>query len=447
MLREHLYRAVGLFAVLGAVLLLALPGAAFAPNASTAQVRDVYFASHNSNNQIVGGAYSYDSNGNATDYRGFEFDYDYEDLPTGVTGGMYGDGSVTMAFRADGLRAWKSSNNGGWFSYYLYDGDKVVCELDSSGNLQSDGAYAYGPNGLVLWREVSTANRYLTYAFDPLGSHVQTLYFNGSSLSIRRFAVYDAFGKRHWDKTSTGSDTNIPGCVGYAGQWGCYTDHETRMSQTDTPLVLTGIRYYDPITARFVTRDPMLGINDYAYCGNNPVGRVDSDGQVLETIADVVGIGWSTYDLIRNPSWANLGYLAWDVGATIVPFVPGSYTAKGVKIASKGIKAATKTRKATQAAKVAKGGSKGIRAARSAIEIHHLLPRQFKRQFARVGLDIEKFKIPMSKAGHRLKPGGLHTGPENWNRMWDQFFKETKNPSKKQILNQLEYMRGRFGIK
>ncbi|NLN74813.1 MAG: RHS repeat-associated core domain-containing protein [Armatimonadetes bacterium] len=50
------------------------------------------------------------------------------------------------------------------------------------------------------------------------------------------------------------------------------------MSQLDTPLVLMGIRYYDPITARFLSRDPMLGINDYAYCWNNPVTYIDPDG-------------------------------------------------------------------------------------------------------------------------------------------------------------------------
>lgn len=115
-----------------------------------------------------------------------------------------------------------------------------------------------------------------------------------------------------------------------------------------------GIRYYDPITARFVTRDPALGINDYAYCGNNPVGRVDADGEILETIADIASIGWSTYDLIKNPSWANVGYLAWDVGATVVPFAPGSYVAKGAKIATKGIKAA-------KGAKVAKAVTKGVK--------------------------------------------------------------------------------------
>jgi hypothetical protein len=106
------------------------------------------------------------------------------------------------------------------------------------------------------------------------------------------------------------------------------------------------------------------------------VGRIDADGQALETIADVASIGWSTYDLIKNPSWANVGYLAWDIGATVVPFVPGSYVAKGIKAASKGIKAvkvakattkagntiAAKTGKLRHAELAAKARSKGWKA-------------------------------------------------------------------------------------
>jgi hypothetical protein len=44
-------------------------------------------------------------------------------------------------------------------------------------------------------------------------------------------------------------------------------------------LVQTGARWYDPNTCRFITRDPSGdGVNWYAYCGNNPVTRVDADG-------------------------------------------------------------------------------------------------------------------------------------------------------------------------
>jgi hypothetical protein len=55
-------------------------------------------------------------------------------------------------------------------------------------------------------------------------------------------------------------------------------------------------------------------------------------GYIWETVLDAASIVWSGVDLIMNPSWANLGFLLWDVGATLVPFAPGSYVAKGGKL-------------------------------------------------------------------------------------------------------------------
>jgi hypothetical protein len=55
------------------------------------------------------------------------------------------------------------------------------------------------------------------------------------------------------------------------------------------------------------------------------------DPLAIETVVDIVSIGWSFVDLIKNPSWGNAGFLAWDIGAAFLPFVPGSYTAKGLK--------------------------------------------------------------------------------------------------------------------
>ncbi|WP_294345000.1 hypothetical protein [uncultured Clostridium sp.] len=81
--------------------------------------------------------------------------------------------------------------------------------------------------------------------------------------------------------------------------------------------------------------DDLTDKNLFSYCDSNPVNGVDETGYIWETIFDIASIGWSIYDLVKKPSLKNVGYLAWDVGATIVPFVPGSYTAKGLKIVTK----------------------------------------------------------------------------------------------------------------
>ena len=81
------------------------------------------------------------------------------------------------------------------------------------------------------------------------------------------------------------------------------------------------------------------------------------------------------------------------------------------------------------------------------LERHHLLPIQFKKAFERVGLDIEQFTVDLSKAKHRLKPDGLHTGANNWNQQWKDFFKDRPDRTQAKILGQLERMKSHYGLK
>ena len=86
------------------------------------------------------------------------------------------------------------------------------------------------------------------------------------------------------------------------------------------------------------------------------------------------------------------------------------------------------------------------------IEAHHLLPIKFEKLFNRVGLNIEDFVIPLDEYIHRRKvagkPYGLHTGQENCNKQWQQFFDEHPGYSytQKDVLKQLRKMRKTEGI-
>ena len=90
----------------------------------------------------------------------------------------------------------------------------------------------------------------------------------------------------------------------------------------------------------------------------------------------------------------------------------------------------------------------GTKVAKEVVEGHHLLPTQFKPQFEAAGLKIEDFIIPLDKSTHRLKPGGIHTGPfeDSWNGQWKQFFDIQKDRSAEEILEHLKKMRKHFKI-
>lgn len=96
-------------------------------------------------------------------------------------------------------------------------------------------------------------------------------------------------------------------------------------------------RYYDPTTCRFISADVLLstgqgviGHNSFAYCLNNPIKSVDSDGKlgVLATLAVRFLVGVATQyvgDVIKNVAQHKKG---WDI------FKPtssvGEYIAAGV---------------------------------------------------------------------------------------------------------------------
>ena len=92
-------------------------------------------------------------------------------------------------------------------------------------------------------------------------------------------------------------------------------------------------------------------------------------------------------------------------------------------------------------------GTSGSSGSTGVTEQHHQLPRQYEEQFKNAGLEIEDYVIQIDKADHRLKPDGLHTGQENWNKQWGDFFRANPNANQADILNQLDIMQATFGLK
>ncbi|MGQ9881033.1 MAG: hypothetical protein ACUVSV_09260 [Armatimonadota bacterium] len=104
-------------------------------------------------NQLVGAGFSYDGNGNPVLYKGVGLQFDGENRLV-----AYG-GVLTAGYNGDGLRAWKQTALGR--RYFLYDGEDLVCELDTGGNVVA--SMVFGANGLAVYGLVS-------YQFDPQGN-------------------------------------------------------------------------------------------------------------------------------------------------------------------------------------------------------------------------------------------------------------------------------------
>lgn len=167
---------------------------------------------------------------------------------------------------------------------------------------------------------------------------------------------------------------------------------------------------------------------------------MDTSGHFIETLLDAGSIVYSGYELINDPSWGNLDYLAWDIGATFLPYVPGSYVGKGAKAGIKASKAISrsssaakvslkfrKTRKIAKAGKFAVKKKMALRAAETIsdinsmskisigeyrhlkksykgvknVEVHHIIEKRLLRTMKTTCKRGEMLSIPLSKNLHK----------------------------------------------
>jgi RHS repeat-associated protein len=215
--------------------------------------------------QVGGVSQTNDADGNQTGLtypNSASFTYDDLNRLTSQT-----SGGVTISYAYDGLgrRVYSSSAADGT-RYYVYDGDLVIGEVTASGETVVPAVvYTWGANGLVSERLLTGTPRSLWYHFGPQGETRQLTDSNGT---VADTYLYTAYGE---PVATTGTDRNP---YRYGGQFGYYTG-------PDAGIVLCGARWYNPYTARWMTRDPIEydgGENLYGYCGENPVRRVDPSG-------------------------------------------------------------------------------------------------------------------------------------------------------------------------
>ena len=160
---------------------------------------------------------------------------------------------------------------------------------------------------------------------------------------------YDAWGKL---LSTTGSLADTLGKRNPFRYRGYIYDEESELYWVKS-------RYYSAELHRFINADTDDAIresvgttsdrNVYGYCDNNPIHRVDSIGTFWDTIFDVISLGASIVEVIRNPTdpWNWLG-LAGDI-IDLVPCVTG--VGEITRAVKGGVKVADDANDAIKAAK------------------------------------------------------------------------------------------------
>jgi RHS repeat-associated protein len=180
--------------------------------------------------------------------------------------------TYTYTYDGDGLR--RTKNWYGLAATYRYSLAESLPQPIAETFLGVATIYfIYGPNGLPV-AQIGWDGTTVWFHHDQLGS---TRLLTDHHGNWRTKYAYDPYG----NPTATHTNPSYP-TVGsnhrYTGQ---YTDNETGYQYLRA-------RYYDPTTARFLTRDPLVSITReaYAYVGGSPLNAVDPSG--LFSFGDVV---------------------------------------------------------------------------------------------------------------------------------------------------------------
>jgi len=175
---------------------------------------------------------------------------------------------------------------------YVYDGDQVIAEYDSSDNMLRKFIYGPGIDEPIIIIDVSDNNAVYYYHFDGLGS-VAAISDDGGQMTEKY--EYDVFGgttiKDASDNVLTESAIGNP--YGFTG----------RRLDTETDNYYYRMRYYNPDIGRFLQPDPAYAYSSmglYHYCWNNSINWIDPFGLWTEEAHRNLGrYGRTKFDYAR----------------------------------------------------------------------------------------------------------------------------------------------------
>ena len=211
----------------------------------------------------------------------------------------------------------------GYSQTFRYDqSGRLICESKTSeyygeGSSNEQIVYLYDETGIIGMVHTTESGTTTAYYFQRnLLGDVVGIYTTGGT-KVGGY-TYDAWGNCTITLNTNGIATKNP--IRYRGY---YYDEVSG-------LYYLNARYYSPEWCRFISPDATIyldfatsnGPNLYLYCVNNPVNYFDPSGLALETILDIGFAVWSLIDFVKDPTWANAGWLALDALALVVPFLP-----------------------------------------------------------------------------------------------------------------------------
>lgn len=255
--------------------------------------------------------YTYDALGNVVQKPGDSFSVTYNrlSLPSAVTSQASTVGNYTYRYLSDGTKVSEVDDSGNGHKYI----GTMRFSTSSSGDVFESTPFSRGRIVLKAGQSSSAAQYYIT---DHLGSTRMVLDASGSVLARYEYTPFGA--DRTTGTVSSSTDYTFIG----------------KERQQFGSLLDFGARLYDPKAAIWNSIDPMAtkyySVTPYAYCINNPVIFVDTDGRVVETAWDIANVVMDAKSLYKNIKQGKVGAaivdgfgLAVDATAAVLPIIPG----------------------------------------------------------------------------------------------------------------------------
>ncbi|MBM4164970.1 MAG: RHS repeat-associated core domain-containing protein [Lentisphaerae bacterium] len=169
-----------------------------------------------------------------------------------------------------GRRMWTEA--GGVTNFHLYDGAHLLADLDVTGGVVRN--YVYGPEiDEMVAMTIHTGD--VPRTFYALRDHQNTVWaWVDESGDVVESYDYDAWGRVLGIYDGEGASI-VQSAIGNRFLF------QGREYSFATGLYQFRARWYDPVTGRWISSDPIGidgGLNQYVFCGNNPVNFRDPFG-------------------------------------------------------------------------------------------------------------------------------------------------------------------------